>query len=64
MTHLSLELIRTIRHDYEREAERIRLLKLAKASKRTLPFIKKLEGLGRDLTYLAYRLVTLNRKPA
>jgi hypothetical protein len=63
MTHSSLELIRAIQHDYEREAERARLLKLVKTSKRT-SFVNKLVWLGKDLSYLVFRLGARKRKAA
>jgi hypothetical protein len=63
MMQSSLEIIRSIQSDYEREAERIRLIKLAKTSGRTSPFITKLVQLGKDLRYLVFRLTTRKRKP-
>jgi hypothetical protein len=63
MTQLSLELARAVQNDYEREAARIRLIKLARISHPTSPFTKKLEGLAKDITHLILRLVSRQRKP-
>jgi folylpolyglutamate synthase/dihydropteroate synthase len=57
MIQSSLELIKAIQSDYEREAERMRLLKLAKTFRRTSPFITKFEG----ITHLAFRLFARKR---
>jgi hypothetical protein len=64
MIQSSLELTQAIENDYEREAQRIHLLKLAKDSRPKSHFRNKLEWLGKDLSYLAYRIVTRYRKPA
>jgi hypothetical protein len=62
MIQPSLEMIQTIQRDYEREAERVRLVKSAKTSKRTSPFVNKHE-IGKDLAYLVFRLTAHKRKP-
>lgn len=64
MIQSSLELIQAIQSDYERQAQQIYLLKQIRNPKPIPRFIKKLVWLGKDLTYLAYRLVTLRRKHA
>lgn len=64
MIQPSLEMIRTIQRDYEREAEQIRLVKSAKVPKRTSPFVNKLVWLGKDLGYLVFRLTARKRKLA
>lgn len=63
MTPFSLPVIRALQSEYEREAERIRLIKLTKVPKRSSPFINKLKQLGKDLGYLVFRLTTRKRKP-
>jgi hypothetical protein len=55
MMPLSPEMIRAIQSDYEREAERIYLRKLIPRTKS--PFVRRLEWLARDITYLVFRLI-------
>jgi hypothetical protein len=62
MIQSSLELIKGIQSDYEREAQRILLLKVARGSRPKSPLLKKLEWLGKDITYLVYRLINGKRK--
>lgn len=55
MMPLSPEMIRAIQSDYERRAERIYLRKIIPRTKS--PFVRRLEWLGRDITYLVFRLI-------
>jgi hypothetical protein len=64
MIQSSLELIQGIQSEYERKAERIRLLKLAKAPRRTSPLVTELVWFAKDLTYLVYRLIARKRNAA
>jgi uncharacterized protein YeeX (DUF496 family) len=54
---LNLKVARTVRDDYERRAKQFCLRKLAKVSRQKTPFTRKLIWLGKDLTYLVFRLV-------
>jgi hypothetical protein len=62
MMPLSPDMIRTIQSDYEREAERIYLRKLIPRTKS--PFVRRLEWLARDITYLVFRLIARKRRSA
>lgn len=64
MTQLNLEIIRASQNYYEREAERIRLVKSVRDSKPSSPFVRKLVWLGKDLSYLVSRLIARKRKLA
>jgi hypothetical protein len=62
MMPLSPEIIRSIQRDYEREAEQIYLRKLIPKTKS--PFVRRLEWLAKDITYLAFRLFARKRTSA
>jgi hypothetical protein len=62
MMSLSPEMIRSIQNEYEREAEQIYLRKLIPRTKS--PFVRRLEWLAKDVTYLAFRLVARKRTSA
>jgi hypothetical protein len=64
MIQSSLELIKAIQSDYEHKAQHIYLVKLARGSRPKSHFRNKLEWLGKDLSYLAYRIVNRYRKHA
>jgi hypothetical protein len=61
---LNLKIAQTIQDDYERKAKQFRLRKLAQFSRHRTPFTRKLEWLAKDLSYLAYRIVTRYRRHA
>jgi hypothetical protein len=62
MMPLSPEIIRAIQSDYEREAERIYLRKQRPRTKS--PFVRRLEWLAKDISYLAFRLIVRKRTSA
>jgi hypothetical protein len=62
MIQSSLEIIRAIQDDHERKAEQIYLRKQIPRTKS--PFVRRLEWLGKDVIYLASRLVSRKSKTA